>query len=289
MCHIYLGFDVMDNVARYSWNFLDHMIILDRTFVCCTLIHFTRYWHSVNVFHQLKCHHLIFWATIWHDNIRYTLVFCYQGCNSCTFPSKRTAVDQILFLPNLTGFVPYQLADRWTATPDMRGSAPPVILLLHQKGNMRLGEETTSTANRSAAHLEESVCRPSWQHYRRQQRNRSKKLDSKWLKDLKKSSCPGRNKYNPFIFHIVAFSVTVCFRKLLIYCIKSWRKNFKGQGFLWSPHLSLSKTWTGIGLTLLLPRPFAVVPLEFSVTCLNELRFSTWIHQQSHCEKLQQQ
>lgn len=108
----------------------------------------------------------------------------YQGC--CFHP---TAADHIFLLAACS--LPYQLADRWTAIPDMRGSAPPIILSAFFCFRREIwdsvteaSKETTEAANRSAAHLEESVCRPSWQCCGETAEERSKMLDSKWLKDF---------------------------------------------------------------------------------------------------------
>lgn len=90
---------------------------------------------------------LWFWATIRHDNLRYDLAFCCQGCNSSTFPSEHPAADRLAFL-DLTS--PQQLADRWTAEDPLHPESSALSSASEGKHETRWGNNLDVQSERSS-------------------------------------------------------------------------------------------------------------------------------------------
>lgn len=170
------------------------MIILHRTFVFrCYITIFYEMLMFSRCFSRLtsrqpKCHHLI--TTRWHQI--HSAILCYQGLQR-SHVSIRASLHSIrsraLFLTSwLTGGRP---PPTWEDRLHPRSSASSSA----SEGKyetLRLCE--ARAANRSAAHLEESVCGPSWQCCGRQQSRGARcRIQNGW-RIFKKSSGQGMNK-----------------------------------------------------------------------------------------------
>lgn len=113
---------------------------------------------------------------------------CYQGCSSDTSPSRHTTADYI-FPPNLSACVLRSLSnrsDRWTHLAWEDSLHPwSSALCTASEGKYETRwlrpARKQPTANRSAAHLGESVCWPSWQYCGRGARCLIKMADGFWI------------------------------------------------------------------------------------------------------------